>query len=439
MTVIISFCSLCVVLIAGVFLRLKVSLFRRYFIPASVIGGILGLIIIQLPGDFVPYSCIAGWNKLPGILINIVFASLFLGVRLPSIKKIWGIAGPQVVYGQMVAWGQYAVGLGLSIVIALFFVKIPAFFGAVVPVGFEGGHGTAAGLQETFQILGWPDGGDIALASATAGIVFAVIIGTILINWAVRRGYTEVLEPGVMAENNNKNDIFMPEKRPAAGFQTISSASLDSLGLHLAMIGIAVFIGFIFHRLIIHFIPSFPLFPLCMIGGMILQIFLNRFSGSLIDHNIMQRIGGTALDFLVVAAIATIRLPVVAAYLLPFVVVVAGGIAWNVFCVVYLARRLLPDAWFERAIVEMGQSMGVTATGMLLLRVVDPEAKTPAYSAFGYKQLLHEPFMGGGLWTSLAIPLAITYGAWVVFIISLAAIGFWLIVWKKLFYKAVSR
>jgi len=31
------------------------------------------------------------------------------------------------------------------------------------------------------------------------------------------------------------------------------------------------------------------------------------------------------------------------------------------------------DAWFERSIVEMGQSLGITATGLLLLRFVDPD------------------------------------------------------------------
>ncbi|KKL47000.1 hypothetical protein LCGC14_2339950, partial [marine sediment metagenome] len=41
-------------------------------------------------------------------------------------------------------------------------------------------------------------------------------------------------------------------------------------------------------------------------------------------------------------------------------------IVWN------LAKRLLPNAWFERSIAELGQSMGVTATGLLLLRLVDP-------------------------------------------------------------------
>jgi ESS family glutamate:Na+ symporter len=95
--------------------------------------------------------------------------------------------------------------------------------------------------------------------------------------------------------------------------------------------------------------------------------------------------------------------------------------------VMWLARRLLPDAWFERAIAEMGQSMGVTATGLLLLRVVDPEYKTNAADAFACKQLLHEPIMGGGFWTAMAIPLIVTLGLPIVFAITTAAIIFWLI------------
>ena len=120
-----------------------------------------------------------------------------------------------------------------------------------------------------------------------------------------------------------------------------------------------------------------------------------------------------------VAAISTINLEVVLGGLVPLAILVVAGVLWNVFCVMWLARRLLPaDSWFERSIAEMGQSMGVTATGLLLLRVVDPEGDTDATSAFGYKQLMHEPFMGGGLWTSAAIPLALAYNPVVVFGIS---------------------
>jgi ESS family glutamate:Na+ symporter len=144
----------------------------------------------------------------------------------------------------------------------------------------------------------------------------------------------------------------------------------------------------------------------------------------------MQRLAGTALDFLVVAAISTIRIEVVAENWVPFVIIIVGGIFWNLFCVLWLAKRLLPNCWFERAIAEMGQSMGVTATGLLLLRAVDPENKTEAASAFGYKQLLHEPFMGGGLWTSSAVIIVAAKGGWVVLGISLGAIAAWLAVCK---------
>ena len=73
--------------------------------------------------------------------------------------------------------------------------------------------------------------------------------------------------------------------------------------------------------------------------------------------------------------------------------------------------------------------MGVTATGLLLLRTVDPENKTCAASAFGYKQLFHEPFMGGGIITSLALPLVMVKGGLLFWIISMAGVIFWLLLW----------
>ena len=117
--------------------------------------------------------------------------------------------------------------------------------------------------------------------------------------------------------------------------------------------------------------------------------------------------------------------------------------------VLYFAPKLFKVAWFERAIAEFGQAMGVTATGLLLLRTVDPENKTCAASAFGYKQLFHEPFMGGGIITSLALPLVMAKGRTAIrearrypagaaapakggllfWIISMAGVIFWLLLW----------
>ena len=293
------------------------------------------------------------------------------------------------------------------------------------------------------------EGRDLALTSATCGVLFAIIVGMALVNWAARRGYTRQLKRIEDMPESSIVGVYDPAERPSAGSQTVSAASIDSLGFHLAIIGLGVFIGYLIHSGLVRveflvrppsadgraFFDSFPLFPLCMIGGLVVQLFFANFTTrNPLDHRLMQRLSGTAMDFLVVAAISTINLEVVLGGLVPLAILVVAGVLWNVFCVMWLARRLLPaDSWFERSIAEMGQSMGVTATGLLLLRVVDPEGDTDATSAFGYKQLMHEPFMGGGLWTSAAIPLALAYNPVVVFGISAGAVALWLLVWALLF------
>lgn len=454
-TIVLSFSALCLLLVAGKVLRVKVKLFQRLYLPSSVIGGILGLVIIQTLGGYLPEGVSAGWSRLPGFLTSIVFATLFLGVTILPLKTIWQKSGPQLAYGQIVAWGQYGTALGIAMLLLVPVFKVQGYIGTIVPVGFEGGHGTAAGLKNTFEYFGWAEGTDYALASATAGIVFAITIGMVLINWAARTGVSQKLKRIEDMPESSIIGVYEVDERPIAGRQTVSSASIDSLAFHLSIVGVAVFIGYLLKTGLIAvesivrsavaggsveetgkvFFEGFPLFPLAMIGGLIIQMFVSRYPKiNPVDHQLMQRLSGTAMDFLVVAAISTIRLRVIMEGLVPFAILVATGVAWNVFCVTWLARRFLqkPD-WFERAIAEMGQSMGVTATGLLLLRVVDPESETDALSAFGYKQLLHEPFMGGGLWTSMAVPLAITQGPMVVCLISIVAIAAWVVVWALLF------
>ncbi|MGD9110569.1 MAG: sodium/glutamate symporter [Phycisphaerales bacterium] len=447
----VSFILLCLFLGLGHVFRSKIKLLQKLYLPSCVIGGIVALLVVQFFalmnnkfGLFAETNSLITewsqpWSKLPSFLINIVFACLFLGVKLPKFSTLWHRAGPQVAYGQIVAWGQYVVGLGLWIV-ALSFIwpSLPDMFAGTLPVGFEGGHGTAAGMADVFEHYGWAQGKDFALTSATFGICSAIIVGMILVNWAVRKGYTHKnAEPSAIPEDDSIS-VIPVEKRPSAGKLTVKSDAIETFSLHIVIIGIAVGIAYLAKQglvLIEHSVPwiaehkllsGFPLFPLCMLAGLLIQVFEEKYDKhKLIDLGITRRIQNSSLDFLVVAAIATIRLNIVAAGIVPLLVLVLAGILWNVFCVVYLARRILPDAWFERSIAEMGQSMGVTATGLLLLRVVDPDYESSAADAFACKQLVHEPFMGGGLWTGIAIPLIAVIGPVKVFFIALTAVIIW--------------
>jgi len=448
-----SFVMLCVLLAVGHVLRSKVRLLQKLYLPSCVIGGLVGLIIIQVFAllqnrsdvmasiNTVISDISAPWSKMPGLLINIVFACLFLGVKLPKASSLVKRAGPQLAYGQIVAWGQYVVGLGLWVVLlSKLYPELPAMFAGILPVGFEGGHGTAAAMGPVFADRGWPAGQDFALASATGGILSAIIIGMVLINWAVRKGYVQRACKIDGVTEDDSIGVIPVDRRPSAGKLTVSSDAIESFTLHIVVVGIAIGLGMLIkqglawmetfspwlteHKLL----AGFPLFPLCMIGGLIVQFFEQRFDRhQLIDLGLMRRIQNSSLDFLVVAAIAMIRLEVVVVAIVPLLILIAAGILWNVFCVGVLARRMLPDAWFERSIAELGQSMGVTATGLLLLRVVDPDYETPAADAFACKQIIHEPFMGGGLWTSTVIPLIAIIGAGRVLLIASGAMIFWLL------------
>ena len=486
-----AFALLCILLLIGHWLRTHVRVLRWLYLPACVIAGLIGLAVLSGLEGFhgwvtsdAPLGPLpawrqwvidcwqevalwrAAWKPLPGMLINVVFACLFMGVTLPKFSSVVRRGGIQLAYGQIVAWGQYVVGVGLVLAFLGAAFGISDVFGGVLPVGFEGGHGTASGLEETFEELGWAQGKDFALASATGGIISAIVVGMVLVNIATRRGWTvrrRSVSPADVPEDDTLA-IIPVDRRPSAGKLTVKSDAIESFTLHLALVGVAILAGFLLKEGITRIddlfllvrdpvvdlavwlgllgaapdlpdelpwldklLTSMPLFPLCMVGGLLVQIWEQKFDRhKLIDLGLIRRIQNSALDFLVTAAIATISLSVIQEGLTPLLILIAAGIAWNVLCVLVLAPRLLPDAWFERSIAEMGQSMGVTATG-LLLRVVDPDYESPAADAFATKQLMHEPIMGGGLWTSLAIPLLAMWGGWNVWLLCTGAMTFWIV------------
>ena len=432
------FAVLSALLVCGKLLRLYIPFLQRLYLPSSVIGGFVGLALVSCFRDHIPPEWIACAQKFPGFLINVIFATLFLGVETPRLGKIVRVAFPQLCFGQLLAWGQYVLGLGLAGFALAPIFGVPPAFGNLLEIGFQGGHGTVGGMAESFRSFGWEAGIDLGLTVATAGMIVGVVIGMALVNWAHRRGYVREVRAFDERPAHERRGIHLPDERPPAGRQTVVSDSIDSLAWHIAIVGLAVGIGYVIllglqHAEIALFpdaktrlFKGFPLFPLCMIGGVLLQVLVRRTGGSLlVDHGQMQRISGASLDFLVLSAVATIKIAVVAANWLPLLVIVLAGTLLSLCLVVFLAPRLFREAWFERSIAEFGQSTGVTATGLLLLRTVDPENKTVAAASFGYKQLLHEPFMGGGLWTAFALTLVYTVGWRPVWVLSVVMTLLW--------------
>jgi len=217
---------------------------------------------------------------LPAYLINIIFAAFFIGKSIPPLKTVWKLAGPQVCFAQVLTWGQYLVGILAGLFVLTPLLGLPEFARALIEIGFTGGHGTAAGLAPTFEALGWPEGQDVGLGMATLGILVGVITGIIMINWASRRKIIEADEASIEKAQKEATHCEFEDREGEGPTRPMVPQSIEPLSLHLALLGGAIGIGYLFLEGLIYLervlllplgwegiMDYLPLFPLAMLGG----------------------------------------------------------------------------------------------------------------------------------------------------------------------------
>lgn len=253
-------------------------------------------------------------------------------------------------------------------------------------------------------------------------MVAGVVLGTLLINWAVWRGHLR--PPGELSEEETE-ELASPENLEAPAPESrLQDQSIEPLSIHLGFIALSIGLGWLLLEGLIvaertllmplgwpELMGHIPLFPLAMIGGVAVQLLgLKLGYARLIDRQLINRIGGLALDLLIVAALATLSLEVLGDNLLVLASLIVAGVAWNLFGFLVLARFMFPANWVTNGLANFGQGMGMTVVGLLLVRMTDPHNRTGAMEAFGYKQLMFEPIVGGGLFTAASLPLIYQFG-----------------------------
>ncbi len=432
--ILLTLLSASLLILCGALLRKLFPILERLHLPASVIGGVLGVIIgpqiltgIVFSGtkfgDTV-HELYAIGKSLPSYLIVVVFAALMMGKTIPSPRKIWSNASSHLVIGYGLAWGQYVVGILLTLLVLIPFFDANPLSGALIAIGFQGGYGTAAGLGDVYNQLGFESGYDLALGMATAGKVSAILVGIALINLATRRNQIE--SPKQKREKEEREKV--PEKKAKALYkkqQKEKHFSADSLILHFALLCTAIVLGWTLRKglLLIEVlflaegsegvIQYIPLFPMALIGGIILQLLITKLSKEkMVNAHHLHSISHSFLDLLIVVAIASLSLKALAANWEILAILIATGISWNLCVFFLIAPRLYQNAPWTRGLGDFAHSTGATTTGLLLMKIVDPSDKTGAKSSFSMKQPLYEPIIGGGFVTALALPLIHSIGLW---------------------------
>lgn len=393
-------------LVIATWLRLKISFLRKAFIPASLLAGLIGMVLGPHMLKVIPSDMMSTIGSLPTHMITIVFACMLMGN-----KKQEGTSKEMlhdVLSGLGWMWSNSLAQVGLACLLCAFFftpfMGVNPLFGSLFEIGFAGGHGTAGGMSGLFQnpeALNWPDGADLGMTTATIGLLAGIFGGMIIINYGVRKRYTKVLtEP---AQTGVAKEVFPDGEREPAAYMTVSQDVVDPFAFHLGVIGIAILIGrfIVWGFGAVFGYKGLPLFPFAMIGGLIINTVAMRTPlRDLFDRGIFQHIQGMALEILIVAAMASIQIPVVLDYWLPLligsVVIISSVLVWFFF----ISPHIFKECWFEQGIIRYGAYTGVAAVGYMLLRTCDPKMETNAGSLYALTCPFHSPFIGGGLVTT---------------------------------------
>jgi len=397
---------------------------RALFLPTAVIGGFLALALgpegvgrLTDSNGIFPDQTFAVWKALPALLINVMSASLLLGERLPAPRKIWGISRSHVMMAGIMSAGQFAVA-GLAVLAVL----RPGFDfsdkgGALIEVSFAGGHGTLAGLGPVFHEYGAGQLVEVGLGLATIGLVTGVVVGTILVNYAIKSPSIPVARQNPTTPDEDldiDHHLPRPDQEPMDEWQGMSQVTAAAVALGIAIaVGIALleFFRWLFDLFGSDFFEKFPLFPFTIIGGVLVQLVAVRFGfGWAVNRRAVEGLGGLAIDGIVICAIGTLSLSALGSNIGPLLILAVASVAWSLVLVLVIGRKVFERDWFEHSIAEFGEGQGNVATGFMMVDMIDPARQTGVVRGYSYRQMFTRPFIGGGFISALSVPLIAALG-----------------------------
>jgi len=396
-----TFIVISIFLLMGTFLRAKVKMLQKLFLPASVIGGFIGLLlgpivlkeyaIIPLPEDWIMIA-----SLLPGLLIVPVVAAVPLGIKFGGGKKEGDNKGSPATRNVLIMFSILGIVLAtqnfFAVSVAATFKHvfnveaIYATFGTELAAGFAGGHGTAGVVGSLLQTMGkpfWDTAQGVTTTTATAGIVSGILIGIVLINVAARKGYTKFIESSASIPKDVRTGVQKDvDKQEPIGKETTNAASIDSVGFHLALIlmvsGLAFAVTYLFDKYNILLLNSIPEWAYAILLMYLVWWLMMKYKLDwIVDVGTKTKISSALMEYAIVASIISLPLQAVFTFVVPIVVMVTGGLIITVTLAYFLSRKFFADHWFERSVTILGTNTGVFLTGLLLLTMVDPDMKSP--------------------------------------------------------------
>ena len=366
-------------LLIGLFLRAKVKVFQKMFIPVAVIGGLVGLLFgTEVLGKFCPF-CIQWSDNVSGFanpLLAILFVTQFIALKfdrrmLKKCSLIFLIS---------------ATVIAVQVLSAMLMGKV---FGlpdgaALLPFGaFYGAHGipqVIAGIYDTLGYWNYDEASAFGTTYATIGMLYGIIVGIAILNYGIRKGWCAAEKSGNLSKEDYTGIL---EKNHQFKFMKAytSDIAFDPLTLHFGIVLGIMLVAFGLLKLL-HMVPLFSGFaiyvPAILVSLAFGVIVKKTPFAEFIDNESLGHIGSLALEYLIITAIAIMKLDVIMNNAAAILSISLVGLLLTTVVLMILPKLWLKQNWLENAMVMFGAWTGSTATGMMLLKISDPELETDA-------------------------------------------------------------
>ncbi len=389
-------------LLAANLMKKLIPALKKSLIPSSVLGGVMLLLVA------VVYEAVTGKNMFngsffggsgSGVLEILTYHCLGLGFVATTLKPSNGVFSRQrtreIFDSGVAVVGTYLIqavfGLAVTLIAARLVKGLFPAAGVILPFGYGQGTGQALSYGIIYETEhGFVGGRSFGLTVAAFGFLSASIGGVIHLNLLRKKGLDYDWDFGDgAAEALSGDEIQHSDEIPMNGsMDKLTSQLMLVFGGYLLAYGMVTLLGIL--------VPSFRSlfyglnYLLAVVAALLIKN-ANKFlmKKGIVRHQhinsfFMTRISGFFFDFMIVSGIAAIRIRLLADYWLVLLILGIGGALLTYLYDHFLSKKLFPDYAEEQFMMLYGMLTGTASTGIILLRQLDPEFRTPAQDNMVY-------------------------------------------------------
>ena len=381
-------------------IKKSIPYLQESLIPTSVLGGGLLLAIAGIyrvfTGDALFDSSFFGGNGSANLEI-LTYHTLALGFIASTFKtsdnKLTKERTVEIFNTGVTTVATYllqaVVGFGITLIAARIMEDFFSAAGVLLPFGYGQGTGQAMNYGGIYENeYGFLGGKSFGLTIAAFGFLSASIGGVIHLNLLKKQGKVILRKADdtvLRAEEiESSNEIPMQE-------------SIDKMTVQIALIAVAYLLSYALMHLLGLLLPGMKSvifgfnFLLGVLSATLIKTILKVSKKATVikkqytNNFLMTRACNFFFDIMVVAGIAAIRIDMVEKY---WGILLILGVVGAIITYIYIrisATVLFPAYAEEQFLAMYGMLTGTASTGVILLREIDGDFKTPAADNMVYQ------------------------------------------------------